>query len=467
MKHRVFGAVALSALLLPATASAHGIVGRQDLPIPRWLFVWAASVVLVVSFVALSILWQTPQLETAKNKVVATLPRAIDVVLGAIGIAMFGLVVYAGFSGSQVPVDNITPTAVYVAFWVGIPVASLFLGDVFRPLNPWRAVGRAVGFVSNRVGGGSLAEPLQYPARLGQWPAAATIFIFTWVELVYSDRDDPSTLAVLLLVYFVIQLVGMTIYGVKQWTENADGFGVLFSLYARISPLHWRDGKLATRRPLAGLAHLRPVAGTVALLCVAIGSTSFDGASQGELWSEVAPDIQSFVLDLGFGQVRALEITFTIGLIVMVALVAAVFRLGVGGMRAVDGRRSAGELARLFVHTLVPISLAYVVAHYFSLLAYQGQDLYRLVSDPLGEGSDLLGTAEHAIDYGVVNANGIWYVQVGALILGHVAGLVLAHDRALVLYKRAEQATRSQYWMLGVMVAFTCLGLWLLSAAAQ
>ena len=137
------------------------------------------------------------------------------------------------------------------------------------------------------------------------------------------------------------------------------------------------------------------------------------------------------------------------------------------GMRGVDGKRSASELARLFVFTLVPISLAYVVAHYFSLVAYQGQDLWRLLSDPLGDGSDILGTGDRSIDYTVIGANGIWYVQVGALIVGHVAGLILAHDRALVLYKRARQATRSQYWMLGVMVAFTCLGLWLLSAAAQ
>lgn len=467
MKRRAAGAVALAALLAPATASAHGIVGRQDLPIPRWLFVWAASVVLVVSFVGLSMLWQKPLLENAKQKIVATLPVAVEVALGAIGVAVFGFVVYAGFAGSQVDVDNIAPTWIYVYFWVVIPVACSVFGDLWRAVSPWRAIGRAAGVVTKRFGGEDIAEPLEYPVWLGQWPAAIAILCFTWLELVYPNRTDPSILATVALVYMVIQLVGMTVYGVRRWTENADGFGVLFGLYARISPFHWEDRKLAIRKPLAGLAQIKAQPGTVALLVVAIGSTSFDGGSQGATWASVAPHIQDFFLDLGFNQVRALELTFTVGLLFMIGLVGLVFRVGVIGMRRVDGKRSASQLARLFVFTLVPISLAYVVAHYFSLIAYQGQDLWRLASDPLGDGSNLFGTAGRSIDYTVVGANGIWYVQVFALIVGHVAGLALAHDRALVLYRRAEQATRSQYWMLGVMVAFTCLGLWLLSAAAQ
>jgi hypothetical protein len=136
-------------------------------------------------------------------------------------------------------------------------------------------------------------------------------------------------------------------------------------------------------------------------------------------------------------------------------------------MRSVDRERSPTELARAFAHSLVPIALAFVVAHYFSSLAYQGQAIGYLASDPLGRGSNLFGTADQTIDYGVVSANGIWYVQVGSLILGHVAALVLAHDRALVFYRDAKKATGSQYWMLAVMVCFTTLGLYLLSAANQ
>jgi hypothetical protein len=151
----------------------------------------------------------------------------------------------------------------------------------------------------------------------------------------------------------------------------------------------------------------------------------------------------------------------------MVCFVGALYRLGVAGMASIGGGHRSGELAQRFAHTLIPIALAYVVAHYFSLLAYQGQAMASLASDPLGDGSNLLGTASATIDYNVISATGIWYVQVAALVLGHVAGLTLAHDRALTVYRRVRDATRSQYWMLAVMVGFTSLGLWLLSASAQ
>jgi hypothetical protein len=123
------------------------------------------------------------------------------------------------------------------------------------------------------------------------------------------------------------------------------------------------------------------------------------------------------------------------------------------------------ELSDRLAHSLIPIVAAYLVAHYFSLLVYSGQDLWRLASDPLGNGSDYFGGADFTIDYSVVTTNQIWYVQVAALVLGHVSALVLAHDRALILYGGARDAARSQIVMLIVMVAFTLLGLWLLSSA--
>lgn len=114
---------------------------------------------------------------------------------------------------------------------------------------------------------------------------------------------------------------------------------------------------------------------------------------------------------------------------------------------------------------MIPIAFAYVFSHYFSLLVTDGQAVAYLISDPLGDGSDLFGTAHATIDLGILSPSTIWYVQVAALLAGHVGGLVLAHDRALVVFDRPRAATRSQHWMLAVMVGFTCLGLWLLSVA--
>jgi hypothetical protein len=468
----IVAVVAATALAVPATAAAHGLVGRADLPIPAWLFGWAAAVVLIVSFAALATLWQTPRLEGDQTfrpfpdgLSFALINPATEVFAGLVGVALLGVTIWAGLAGVQAPQANFAPTFIYVIFWVGLVVLSILFGDVFRALNPWRAIARAAGGIATRVSG-TMPAPFTYPERLGHWPAAAGLLGFAWMELAYSNGDDPSTLAIAALVYSAITLLGIACFGTETWIARGESFSVYFNLFSRISPLTVRDGRLGLRKPLAGVAQLVPGPGTVALLFVMIGTVMFDGASEGSPWVDIAPDIQDFFIDLGFGPASSLELTFTVGMLMALGLVAVIYGIGVFGVRTID-HRPAVAIARSFVHTLVPIAAVYVLAHYFSLLAYNGQAIAYLASDPLGKGWDLFGTADKAIDYGVIGATAIWYVQVGTLVTGHVCGLVLAHDRALALYGKARTATTSQYWMLAVMVAFTTFGLFLLSQANQ
>lgn len=457
----------ITLLLTAGPAAAHGLVGKQDLPVPKWLFTWAAAIVLIVSFVGLAVLWPRPRLQDVRVRVVARVPAAASVVCGAAGVAAFVGLLYAGFAGIQTDDANLLPTSVYVVFWVGLAFASFLFGDVFRAFNPWLAIGRFAGWLSTRLAGDRLPASLPYPERLGHWPAVVGLLAFAWLELASTDRGDPTTLAFLVLVYIAAQLVGMSLYGTRAWADRGDAFSVYFGLFARISPLDWSGGRLAIRAPLGGLPPMETPRGTVALLAVMIGSTTFDGLTMGAAWTDVAPWLQDRFTSLGVEKAVALQAAFTVGLLVAIGAVWGLYRVGIAGVHGIDRARPAARLADLFAHTLVPIALAYVVAHYFGLLSYQGQAMAYLLSDPLGDGSDLLGTASTAIDYDWISATGIWYVQVGALVVGHVAGLILAHDRAIALYADPRQAVRSQYWMLAVMVGFTSLGLWLLSAASQ
>jgi hypothetical protein len=459
---------ALLALALPASAQAHGIVGKADLPIPVWLFSWTAAIVLVVSFVALSTLWRTPQLQGGRRRLLVRLGGAARVtarlLVGALGVALFALVLYSGFAGAQVPNANFSVTFVYVIFWVGLPVLSVLLGDVFALLSPWRACARAIGWVLRALRGGRESPPpLRYPEGLGQWPAIAGIVGFAWLELVFVNRDEPSLVAALSLGYFAVMLAGMLLFGVERWGASADGFGVYFNLLGRLSPLAVDERGLCLRRPLSGITDLRIGPGTVTLICALIGTTTFDGFSNGGIWRKAEPEVQSVFSSLGLGATPAQELAYSVGLVFCICLIVAVYRIGILGVRSVSERYDLGELTRAFAHTLVPIAFAYVLAHYFSLLVWQGQALGYLISDPLGDGSNLFGTSGYQIDYQVLSYAAIWYVQVAALIAGHVGGLALAHDRALVMYREPEEAVRSQYWMLAVMVAFTSFGLWLLS----
>jgi hypothetical protein len=458
--------LAVVALALPANALAHGIVGKADLPIPVWLFSWTAAIVLVVSFVALSTMWRRPQLQEPRLRRLFRLPAVVEWLAGLLGVALFALVVYSGFAGAQVTEANFSVTFIYVIFWVAIPVASVLFGDVFHALNPWRACARVLGALLRLArGGGERKPPLAYPQWLGLWPALAGIVGFAWLELIYVEKDNPSTLAALSVGYFAVMLAGMALFGIEQWTSQADGFSVYFNLISKLSALVRRDdGVVYLRRPLSGVTELKIQAATVAFICAQIGTTTFDGFSNGGIWRNNEPNLQSLFETLGLHPTPAQELAYSVGLVFCILLISAVYRVGILGVRKVTDRYDTHTLTRTFVHTLVPIAFAYVLAHYFSLLLWQSQAMVYLASDPLGNGANIFGTSNFQIDYHLISYAAIWYVQVVALVSGHVGGLALAHDRALVLYQDPEEAVRSQYWMLAVMVAFTSFGLWLLSA---
>ena len=462
----LLGGLGAAALVFPAFAQAHGIVGKADLPIPVWLFSWAAAIVLVVSFVALSTLWRQPQLQDAHERRLFHLPVSLEWLAGAVGVGLFVLSVYAGFAGAQVTNANFSVTFVYVIVWVGFPVASVLLGDIFRAFNPWRSVARALAaLVRVARGGKDYRPPLRYPRWLGVWPAMVGIVGFAWLELVYVERDRPTTLAALSLGYFAVMLVGMALFGIEEWSTQGDGFGVYFGLLGRLSALtRNKRGDVVARRPMSGITGLEVRAGTVGVICAIIGTTTFDGFSNGGIWRKYEPNVQEVFSSLGFGQTAALELAYSVGLVVCILFVVLVYRVGIVGVRSVSARYDTRALMHTFAHTLVPIGFAYVLAHYFSLLIWQGQAMGYLISDPLGNGANLFGTSTYQIDYHVISYAAIWYVQVAALLAGHVGGLALSHDRALVLYDEPEEAVRSQYWVLAVMVAFTSFGLWLLSA---
>jgi hypothetical protein len=448
---------------------AHGISVRTDLPVPEWLFWWAAAIVLVVSFVGLATLWPEPRLQKPSwrplpggiGRVLAS--RPVEILCGAIGVFLLGLTVYAGLEGTQSTTANWAPIFIYVIVWLAFVPLSLLFGDVFRAFNPWRAIGRSVASVVRILSRSELPEPLAYPAWLGRWPAAIGLFGFAAMELVVSDGDKPQTLAIAVLVYSAVTFIGMALYGVERWCDRGEAFSVYFNLFSRLSVFETREHEVGLRPPLAGLPRLSQLPGTVPMVMVMIGTVSFDGFTSKRTWNSRSPDISQFFQDLGVTPEHALEITFLLGMLAMVLFISGFYRLGVLGARSVGGGFSAKRLSNEFVHTLVPIAMAYVAAHYFTLLLYQGQALVYLASDPLGDGSDIFGTAGTQVKYGLISSDVEWYFKVAFIVCGHVAALILAHDRALALYRDARQAVRSQYWMLGVMLGFTMLAVWLVS----
>ncbi|MEZ5077377.1 MAG: fenitrothion hydrolase [Solirubrobacterales bacterium] len=456
---------------------AHALSARQDLPVPAWLFAWGASIVLIVSFFALAAGWRRPRFEQARwRPLAAGLSRAavsapVQALCGLAGVFLLGVAIYAGLRGTEAPDRNFALTFLFVTAWLGLPFFSAIFGDIFRPFNPWRAVGRAAGAAFAAIAGQRPAH-LAYPERLGRWPAAAGLVAFVWLEVVYGTSGgvavglDPQSAGLAALLYSAYTLAMMALFGVEKWCQRGETFSVYFGMFSQLGFLAVENGRLGVRRPLAAAGSWATVPGSLTVVVASIATTSFDGASEGAFKGAIEWVFERLT-DLGFGLDAASRVTDTIFIALCLAGVALVYLVGIWGMRTVHGAPGFARLRDGFAHTLVPIALAYLVAHYFSLFVFQEQAQFTyLLSDPLGTGStDLFGTASAGIDYTVVSATVVWYIQVGALVVGHVLGLTLAHDRALSYWSDYRDATRSQYWMLAVMVAFTCFGLYLLSVA--
>ena len=459
MTHRsrlaVLAAVGIAAALAPAAAEAHGLVQRTALPIPEWLFGWAAAIVLVASFAGLAVLWPRPRLQQPGWRPLPGLgrplaSRPVEVLCGAVGIALLGVVIAAGYAGRGSALDNLAPTFILIDFWVGLVFASALFGDLFRAFSPWRAI--------------RLPGIRPYPERWGRYPAAIALLAFTWVELVSGWGDAPASLTTAAVAYTVYTLAAQALFGTEAWTRNGEAFAVYFNLFSRLSVWETRERVVGLRPPLGGLPRVDAAPGTILFVVVMIGTVTFDGFSQGPFWTEKSVDL-SAALDGLVGLDTAPKLAGTVGLLAAVAAIGLFYRIGIDGARSVGGDIDAAQLRRAFIHTLVPIAMVYVAAHYLTFLVFEGQGILYLSSDPLGEGWNLFGTATAAIDYGLLSQNATWYLQVGFVVAGHVAALVLAHDRALALDPGSRLAVRSQYWMLGVMVGFTTLALWLLAAA--
>ena len=428
----------------------HGIASRHDLPLPFSYVVVAAVLALGVSFVVLLLAWRRPRFEQLGGRSLPRLTRLVDspVVRGVallLVLALYAWVALALLAGRDL-LTNPSFGFVYVWVWVGLIPVSLLLGPVWRVTNPVRTV-HALLCALARV------DPdeglLRLPRAVGVWPAAVGLFGFAWLELVQPDRTTLAVLRVWALAWFVLLVLGSIVFG-RCWVGAADPFEVYATSVAQLSPWHRVGPELRLVNPLAGLAAWRPPPGAVGVVAALLGSTAFDSFANLSWWIQTVQS--SAVVTVAW---------FSGGLAVMILVVLVTFSLAAAWMGRY-GNRPARAYPRLMAGSVVPIVVGYAVAHYVTLLVAEGQHTAILLSDPLGRGWDVLGTGRLTVDNTVFDHPAlVASVQAAAIVLGHVLGIVCAHEKAVALLPE-RAALRGQWPMLVVMVGYTCAGLVLL-----
>ncbi len=505
--HRLAATVGAFAAVVVATgpASAHGFGERYDLPVPLAIYIGGAGAAVALSFLVVGLFVRSelrgaeyPRIDLYRWRWGRMLvhPLLVEPIRAA-ALTVFVLVVVAGFWGNQDPAKNLGPTVVWVLWWVGIVYVCGLIGNVWALINPWSTVYRWSGWLVERVRGSrSGRAPWDYPTDLGAWPAVLVFAAFAWVEIVYADSGNPSTLALLILGYSAFTWAGMVLFGPAVWLRNGEAFSIVFGILARLAPVEIRvtdsdacaecadqacyfdrscadcyecfgradplQRGLAVRPFAAGLLRAEQVSmSRMALVLVMLATVTFDGLTETGFWADINLEAYNTMRSLGR---TAFTIAETAGLFIIpfvfgVAYFAFMRLVAVFGGNGPD----VATLGRTFVLSLVPIAFAYHVAHFFSFFLIKGQLIIPLASDPLGQGWDLFGTADFRPDIGIVNARVAWFVGVGAIVTGHIVAVYTAHVVSLRVFPNRVGALRSQAPMLVLMVGYTMLSLWIIA----
>jgi hypothetical protein len=469
-------------------AHAHGFGQRFDLPLPLWLWLTGAGATIVLTFAALGLFARDRDFDKAflrgfdllRYPLLRRAAHPLAVVLRIAGCALFVLTLLAGFFGSPDAYANLIVTMVWVLWWVGMAFFCALVGDLWEVVNPlptlYYAAARLVG---GREALGSLG--LAYPARLGAWPAVLLFFAFAWAELVWKEKDVPRSIATVLLAYAALSWGGMLLFGVEVWRNQADAFAMVFRVLGRFAPLELRSStptepaRLRLRPYAAGLLTNEQVSNSVAaFVLLMLATVTFDGFHETPLMDRIGTAAQTSrpVAETLFALSSETDMDETQWLNTVVLLLfplvfmlifrgvgAWMLRLGGGGAR--EGHVDADLNA--MVWSLVPIAVAYHLAHYVSLLLTTGQFIIPLASDPFGWGWNLFGTRGRAVDLSIVSPAVYWYSAVALIVMGHVLAVIVAHIEATRRFANHRTALVSQLPMLVLMVAYTSLSLWIMA----
>lgn len=401
------------AILATAGPAAAHSVGGGELPAPPWLLSYVGAFAVAATAVALRATWPAPRfsglvpgvaVEPEGAAAVPAAPSADRAPLGlhlghAVGVVLLVLVFVAALVGPDSAAANVAPVAVLVVWWVGLPILCLVAGDVMKAINPF------VGIVGVLQPGQERMERRPAPA----WTGPAFLLAFAWFFIAYHRPGSPRALAVFLAAYLLAAVLGGLVWG-RRWLATGEGFGALSAAVALLSP--WRR-------------HTAAPPGLAALMVVWLGSTAFDAFTSTPFWVDV----------IGTSQGWSRTFLHTVGLAWMIAVVAGIY-LGVLRLAARSDEEVPTSIAAPLGLALVPLAVGWFLAHDLTLLLFEGQNFIALISDPIGEGWDLFGTITRTIDYGLVQATWVRWVQLALLAVGHVAAVVLGHDLALQLVRR-------------------------------
>ena len=426
----------------------HAFGARYDLPAPLYLFLIGAGAVVFVSFL---LVLQRPVVRVrAQGEDVPPVPHTPSWP-GWLMVLVSLILIAGGLSGSQSTPDNVVVTAVWLVFWIGVPISIAVLGNYWPYVSPLNVVARLVGPQAR----------LAWPRSWGYWPGTILFFLFACGELVFNGvTTTPAGAAQVLLAYGILNAVMAALFGAETWLRRGEVFSVLFATWGRLG--FFRFGAPGRRGIFGGLT--RPFEASVSRLTfvlMLLVSVSFDGLLATPAWRNAVSQMPRSLEPGAPGYTALLVVVF-------IALVVLIWALFAGFAAAV---RSVGHLDEPLLNvvaglipSLVPIAFGYLLAHNFDYLAINGQLLIHQASDPFGSGTmNLFGTVNYEPNRNLVPTAFVWYFEIVLIIAVHIAAVVLAHGYLGRTARTERQGRRAEWPWIAAMVGYTMSSLWLLA----
>jgi len=462
-----FIAVFISLLIFPKPTFAHAFGQLYNLPVPFWLYLYGAAAALIVSFLIIGYFFNQhkreinyPKLEISQEISGLMFKSWFIKGLKTISLFFFFLTVLTGIWGIDDAYSNFNMTFFWIVFLLGFTYLTALLGNLWSIINPWRILVE----LGEKLTGQQTRGIFSYPRKLSYWPALIIYFLLIWWEL--AGGTTPAKLSLLIIQYTLINLTGAIAFGKKNWFSYCEFFSVFFGLIAKVAPVEVDSGKIYLRPPFVGLAKDKTKHfSLLVFILFMLSSTAFDGFSSTLPWLRLSYRLETVIGSLlGENSLLTFQVVKTLGLAAAPIIFLYIYLILIAIAKVITGtRQTILELAREFAFSLIPIALVYNIAHYYTLLLTEGQNIIRLVSDPFGFGWNLFKTANFTPNIGIVGANFVWHSQVLVILLGHVVAVFLAHLVSLKIYPSGQKALISQFPMLALMVIYTTLGLWILS----
>jgi len=463
IRRTVCAVTALCGAGLSITAWPHAFDNRYDLPAPLSYFVVGAAAAVGLSFlVTVWFVRRVPQGLSSSGHVVS-LGRLLPLLrfaAGLLSIALFVLVIAAGWFGTRDPMMNLAPTLVWIVWWVGLSLVVAGIGNIWPALDPWRKAFAGMDTLARRLGrkNGAVCG-WRYPQAIGAWPAVALLLGLGWFEVVYPEAAEPHRIASAALLWSAVTLLGNVLFGSETWRRNGDVFDLYFATLGRFAPAAPgpTSQSIILRPPGGGLmsADVRSPA-MVGFVIAMLATVLFDGLLAGQLWwgiqGKVTRAIPLLKDDQGF-------IVGTLGLVGVWLIFLASYWVACAAAALLVRSRPVTTIAYAFTLSLVPIAIAYNIAHNCSSLLVQGQQLIPLLSDPLGRQWDLFGTASYRPRIGIIDARTTWYIAIGAIVAGHVISIWLAHRIALREFGTLRKAVLATIPLTVLMLIYTAISL--------